>query len=104
MAFGPVSLAIGFAAIALFSASLFNMGAHYATSSTRESITTLYKQTAPIWNQEISAQRALLNDARDNAEKNLDALSMRLSKLQGHIMRLDALGARLASMAGVGES
>jgi len=101
MAFGPVSLAIGFAAIALFSASLFNMGAHYATSSTRESITTLYKQTAPIWNQEISAQRALLNDAMDNAEKNLDALSMRLSKLQGHIMRLDALGARLASMAGL---
>jgi murein DD-endopeptidase MepM/ murein hydrolase activator NlpD len=40
-----------------------------------------------------------LSEARENAEKNLDALSTRLSKLQGHVMRLDALGSRLAQMA-----
>ena len=101
--FGPVTLAVCFITIAVLSVALFNIGAHYAISGTRDSIAALYKQTAPVWNQEISAQRALLYEARDNAEKNLDALSMRLSKLQGHVMRLDALGARMANMAGLGD-
>lgn len=99
--FGPVTLAVCFMTIAIMSVVLFNIGAHYAISGTRDSIAALYKQTAPVWNQEISAQRALLYEARENAEKNLDALSMRLSKLQGHVMRLDALGARMANMAGL---
>lgn len=32
-------------------------------------------------------------------EKSLDAMASRLSLLQGHVMRLDALGSRLATMA-----
>ncbi|MGH8119157.1 MAG: M23 family metallopeptidase [Gammaproteobacteria bacterium] len=41
----------------------------------------------------------MINEAKLEAQNNLDALAARLSKLQGHIMRLDALGDRLASMA-----
>ena len=41
----------------------------------------------------------MIDDAKREAQNNLDALAARLSKLQGHVMRLDALGARLAKMA-----
>ncbi|NIQ15801.1 MAG: hypothetical protein GTO02_15810, partial [Candidatus Dadabacteria bacterium] len=36
---------------------------------------------------------------KNEASNNLDALASRLSKLQSHVMRLDALGSRLATMA-----
>jgi murein DD-endopeptidase MepM/ murein hydrolase activator NlpD len=98
---GPVSLAICLIVVAILGITLFNTGANYALNSTKQSISAMYEQTAPIWNREIKVQRATLSEARENAEKNLDALSTRLSKLQGHIMRLDALGSRLAQMAGL---
>jgi len=98
---GPVSLAICLIVIAILGVTLFNAGANYALTSTKQSISAMYEQTAPIWNQEIKVQRASLSEARENAEKNLDALSTRLSKLQGHVLRLDALGSRLAQMAGL---
>ncbi|MCZ6525566.1 MAG: peptidoglycan DD-metalloendopeptidase family protein [Gammaproteobacteria bacterium] len=40
-----------------------------------------------------------LNEAKLHAEKSLDAMAGRLSLLQGHVMRLDALGSRMAKMA-----
>jgi murein DD-endopeptidase MepM/ murein hydrolase activator NlpD len=101
MTAGPVSLAICLIIVAVLGVTLFNTGANYALNSTKQSISAMYEQTAPIWNQEIKIQRASLSEARENAEKNLDALSTRLSKLQGHVMRLDALGSRLAQMAGL---
>lgn len=96
---GPMSLAICFLVTTILGIAFFYTGSHYAISSTRASIAAMYEQTAPIWNQEIGAQRAMLSEAREKAEKNLDALAARISKLQGHVMRIDALGARLAHMA-----
>jgi len=78
---------------------IFYGGNQYEKRTINESLAKIYTQTAPVWNQEISAQREILELARHDAEKNLDALATRLSKLQAHIMRLDALGARLADIA-----
>ncbi len=77
----------------------YHAGRQEAQGLTRSSLQTLYSQTAPIWTQEIETQQLLVNQAQESAERNLDALATRLSKLQAHILRLDALGSRLATMA-----
>jgi len=100
---GPVSLCICLIVSIITGLLVFHAGSQHALNLTRSSINNLYTQTAPIWNQQIGVQQQMLNQAQDNAEKNLDALATRLSKLQAHIMRLDALGSRLASMADLNE-
>ncbi|MGW8227565.1 MAG: M23 family metallopeptidase [Gammaproteobacteria bacterium] len=48
---------------------------------------------------ELETQRLKVEEARRNAEENMDALALRLGNLQAHVIRLDALGERLTSMA-----
>lgn len=48
---------------------------------------------------ELEAQRLRIEAATRSAEENMDALALRLGKLQAHVIRLDALGQRLTSMA-----
>ena len=48
---------------------------------------------------ELDSQRVRLADVTRQTEENLDALALRLGKLQAHVIRLDALGQRLTSMA-----
>ena len=48
---------------------------------------------------ELDVQRVKLADATRKAEENLNALALRLGQLQAHVIRLDALGQRLTSMA-----
>lgn len=103
LAFGPATLCV-FLIISIATGLLiFHAGSLYALKLTRSSFKNLYSQTTPIWSQEIDVQQQMLNQAKENAEKNLDALAARLSKLQAHVMRLDALGSRLADMADVKE-
>tara|TARA_B100001540_G_scaffold212561_1_gene187405 strand:- start:6 stop:803 length:798 start_codon:yes stop_codon:yes gene_type:complete len=64
--------------------------------STRGSFKTLYDQTAPIWSKEIEVQQKTLNELQMTTENSLDALATKLSILQARVMRLDALGSRLA--------
>ena len=48
---------------------------------------------------ELESQRAQLEAAKQTADENINALSMRLGQLQAHVMRLDALGERLTRMS-----
>ena len=48
---------------------------------------------------ELDAQRVRLANETRKAEENLNALALRLGQLQAHVIRLDALGQRLTSMA-----
>jgi murein DD-endopeptidase MepM/ murein hydrolase activator NlpD len=52
---------------------------------------------------ELAAQQAELEAIRDSSGRNHDALAARLGQLSAHIIRLDALGQRLVSMAGLEE-
>lgn len=53
------------------------------------------------WEDEIRQQREGLRAARDTAQANIDALTIRLAELQARATRLDALGERLVNMAGL---
>jgi murein DD-endopeptidase MepM/ murein hydrolase activator NlpD len=49
----------------------------------------------------LASQQTELEILREQSGHNVDALSMRLGQLSGHIVRLDALGQRLVTMAGL---
>lgn len=48
---------------------------------------------------DISRQKVLINEARQSAESELDALAARLGKMQANVIRLNALGQRLVKVA-----
>jgi murein DD-endopeptidase MepM/ murein hydrolase activator NlpD len=103
LTFGPVGMSVCMIFAIVTGLLIFHAGSLYSLNLTKDSFKDLYSQTAPIWSQEIDVQQQMLNQAQENAEKNLDALAARLSKLQSHVMRLDALGSRLADMADLNE-
>lgn len=49
----------------------------------------------------LDRERLTLEDAKRNAETHLDALTQRLGYLQAQLIRLNALGSRVAHMAGL---
>ena len=55
--------------------------------------------TAGVWRKQLHQQQAELERAKRTAQANLNALAMRLGQIQAHVIRLDALGRRLAQMA-----
>jgi murein DD-endopeptidase MepM/ murein hydrolase activator NlpD len=73
----------------------------FATGAAAEIQDGFNSAAGTIWGRELNNQRALVMRARRDAERSLDALAGRLGILQGHVLRLDALGSRLAGMAGV---
>ena len=81
------------------SAGAFYAGSYYSLEYSSNSVALLYQKAKMAHHEEINRQYAMIDDAKREAQNNLDALAARLSKLQGHIMRLDALGDRLAKMA-----
>ncbi len=55
------------------------------------------------WQNEVLKQRAVIDNTRQDAERSLDALALRVAGLQAHITRLDAFGARMADKLGLSE-
>ncbi len=54
-----------------------------------------------VWRSELSKQQAVVDSTRRALQQNLDALALRLGQMNAHVVRLDALGARLTQMAGL---
>ncbi len=50
---------------------------------------------------QLAAQRTAIIEAKRHTEAHLNALAQRMGHLQAQVMRLDALGGRLTSMAGI---
>ncbi len=55
------------------------------------------------WRAELARQEDVIASTRRTLDQNVDALALRLGQLNAHIVRLDALGARLTQMAGLSE-
>lgn len=79
--------------------SAFYGGLYYALFNSREIGDSLRREAGSVWEQELDQQRQIVAQTRVEAEKSLDAMAGRLGILQGHVLRLDALGSRLAKMA-----
>lgn len=55
--------------------------------------------TAEVVRNLLLSQRDELQEAKGRTQEHLDALALRLGQLQSHILRIDALGERLAKVA-----
>jgi len=53
------------------------------------------------WQADVHSQQVQLKHIREEADADIDALSSRIGLLQAHVMRLDALGRKLVSMASI---
>ena len=96
---GPVKITVIILTLFASSAALFYSGAELGSQASSKFISRVKSQTDALWHAELEKQRQTLFSVRQHAEKSLDAMASRLSLLQGHVMRIDALGARLADMA-----
>jgi len=76
---------------ATFIYSGYKLGVHYMQANPDDLMVAM--QT------EMEAQRLKIDEVTKDAEENMNALALRLGKLQAHVIRLDALGSRLTTMA-----
>ena len=53
------------------------------------------------WREELAQQQAIVDTTRNSLQQSLDALALRIGQMNAHVVRLDALGARLTQMAGL---
>jgi len=86
---------LAFAFILILPVSLVYLGYQWGAENTlsHPDDLTLAYQT------ELDNHRLKISEATLSAQENMDALALRLGKLQAHVIRLDALGERLTSMA-----
>jgi murein DD-endopeptidase MepM/ murein hydrolase activator NlpD len=59
----------------------------------------LTAETAKEWSKNLFNQKRQINDARDSANQHLTAITVRIAELQARLVRLDALGERLTTIA-----
>ncbi len=78
---------------------IYRAGFYHAQSISHEIVNNARTETHSIWRSELQQQQSTLYELKNSTEKSLDAMAGRLSILQGYVMRLDALGSRLATMA-----
>ena len=95
----PVAVYLLFGMILVSGGVFYYSGYHHAHSRSLEIVNNAREDTSSIWQADITRQEDTLTELKLNTEKSLDAMAGRLSVLQGYVMRLDALGSRLASMA-----
>ena len=56
------------------------------------------------WSQILAKQREEIADLKQQMEARADAIAIQLGDMKAHVLRLDALGQRLTSMAGIKSS
>ena len=81
--------------VVLMLGGIFGAGYQYAVSHGAASPDA----QARTWQARLAEQEEEIRRATREAEENVQALSMRLGQLQAQVVRLEALGERLASMA-----
>jgi murein DD-endopeptidase MepM/ murein hydrolase activator NlpD len=97
----PIAGCAIFISAIVLSSGLFYSGVKYAQSNSAHIIRSITEETYAGWEEKIRSQQTEIKELKITAEKSMDAMASRLSLLQGHLYRLDALGSRLAAMANI---
>lgn len=95
----PVTLFLTACLLIVAVGGSFYTGYRRASQESIEIVNTARERTQSVWQSEIDEQGESLQTLKLTTEKSIDAMAGRLSMLQGYVMRLDALGSRLAMMA-----
>ncbi len=57
------------------------------------------EETAQSWERQIKVQAEQLEDIKEESEQQLEALTLRMAMMQARLVRLDAVGERITSIA-----
>ncbi len=76
----------------------------YQLGSERNVVTAVTQETPAVWETELEQQQLALDAAQQEAAAHLNALALRLGQMQAQLLRVDALGKRLAKMADLDEA
>lgn len=71
----------------------------YIGQQTNEVSDILTKATAEEWNKTLKKQKLAIKSAKQQSQNKLSAITLRMAELQARLVRLDALGERLTTMA-----
>lgn len=92
LTFGVVACLLALSGLVYFA---FSYGVDRGVARAQPSPEAAYAQ----WQNELATQRQLIEEARRDAEGGLNALALRLGRLQAELLRVDALGERLVEVA-----
>lgn len=88
--------AISLAAVALVG-GVFSLGLHLGERSELAAIGDSPRE----WTRTFGRQQAEISDLRKQLQQRVDALAARVGQVNAHVIRLDALGKRLTSLANI---
>jgi murein DD-endopeptidase MepM/ murein hydrolase activator NlpD len=74
----------------------FMVSVHYERSENSELFS---EHSTQLWSQALQQQKAEIAETRREAQERLVALTLRVAELQARLLRLDALGERLTTIA-----
>lgn len=104
LSFGAFKMfATGLFLLAVITAGIFYSAQQFIEQRTQSLYHELYAERENEWQNKFEQQRVDVDSIRANAQKNLDTLSVKLSTLQAHLLRLDALGAHLVDIADISD-
>jgi len=87
-------LAVGLGGLALGLLIAAGWGGYQAAVSQAEAAQPTPSELVEHWQSKLSDQKQELARVRENAQQQIDALTLRLGEMQGRLLRLDALGQR----------
>jgi len=93
----PVTLTVAATGVLLLLGAAFALGLQLGTHSA----TVLAGGDADRWTRMLTDQKSQIADLKAKLQSHVDALAMRLGRLDAHVIRIDALGKRLTEMAHV---
>ena len=101
---GPIRLGRWSLALAMFMVlGLVSAGTYYGFRAGEGIAKPRPSYTKAIVGGEIERQKERIDVAIGESRDHIDALSLRLGQMQAHVIRLDALGTRLAEMGNLEE-
>jgi biotin carboxyl carrier protein len=95
----PALFAATLSLIVAFAATFYS-GIRFGADWMMQEVHANNEGNQPFWQHEILTQRNLIAELGKNTETHLNALAVKLGEMRAQITRLDALGERLAGMAG----
>jgi murein DD-endopeptidase MepM/ murein hydrolase activator NlpD len=76
------------------------MGSWFGYQATKGDGSDVFtSDSTKVWNRALKAQKEQVIDTRRHAEEQIAALTLRMAELQARLVRLDALGERLTTIA-----
>ncbi|WP_426417100.1 M23 family metallopeptidase [Aestuariirhabdus sp. LZHN29] len=90
-------IVVGLFSVLLLTATITGYGTFRYLTADADALFT--RDTMATWRSQLEAQRAELGVIREDSMGQVDALSLRVAQLQSRLLRLDALGERMTTMA-----